>query len=226
MKINLNELKTIIKNVLTEETVNDFFNFLEKDPRKNTFAYVYYTAPVSMNKFIIDENGNKIPNEMYGKIFKNKQIRFNYSETFKEVMSKRNPDYVYGSRKGNYEKLGGYEVLEHGKSGLYMPVLPKQSKTTYSMLDNGTWTLVEKSEIQKYIKPDIQYPDNGKPIYNQLIVDRIARISAGGHTWNNPNFIYKYLGPKNETFESKQPIKINLSELKNIIKKNYKITII
>lgn len=211
IKLNESQLKQLIieeynrivksKNILKEENINDFFNFLEKDPRKKSFAYVYYTAPVSMNKFIIDENGNKIPNQMYGKIFKNKQIKFNYAETFREVMGKKNPDYVMGTKRGNYDKIGGYEVIEYGKSGLYMPVLPKQSKTTYSLFDNGTWTPVEKSEIQKYLKQETKYQNNDKPIYNQLIVDRIARLSAGGHVWNNPNFIYKYLGPKNETFD-------------------------
>lgn len=194
--------ESLNENLLTEENINDFFTMLEKDPKRKSFAYIYYTMPVAVNKFIIDENGNKIPNPMDGKLFKNKQIKFNYAETFKEVMGKRDPDYVLGKKSGTYEKLGGYDVIESGKNGLYMPVLPKSSRDEYSIFDENGWKPVRKEEIQQYLRPVSNYVDNGKPIVNQLIVDRIARISAGGHVWNNPNFKYKYLGPKQETFES------------------------
>ena len=43
-------VENTIKKQLNEETINDFFNFLEQDPQNKSFAYVYYTAPVKLNK--------------------------------------------------------------------------------------------------------------------------------------------------------------------------------
>ena len=45
-----------------KEQIDDFFAMLERDPKKNAFAFVYYAAPLnsSMNKFIKDENGENL----------------------------------------------------------------------------------------------------------------------------------------------------------------------
>ncbi len=194
-----NTIEKVIKKQLNEETINDFFNFLEQDPQKKSFAYVYYTAPVTLNKNYDAGDGLKTPNPMYGKIFKNQQFKFNYGATYKEAVLKQNPEHEFKDRKGNYEKVQGFDVLEMGKSGLYLPIIPIASKSTYSIKnDDGSWQEVNFEDVKQYF-PEPR-PKRDTPPTKQLIVDRIARISAKGNVWTNPHFIYKYLGPKQETF--------------------------
>ena len=196
-----NTIDKVIKKQLNEETINDFFNFLEQDPQKKSFAYVYYTSPVKLNKNYVDENGVKLPNPMVDKLFKNQQIKFNYGATYKEAVLKQNPEHEFKDRKGNYEKVQGFDVLEMGKSGLYLPVLPIASKSTYSIKnDDGSWEEVNFEDVKQFFPPQRERGESETPQVRQLIVDRIARVSAKGNVWTNPHFIYKYLGPKQESF--------------------------
>lgn len=185
------------ENLLKEEKIEDFFNFLENDPKKGTFAYAYYTTPVSLNKNFIDEDGVKKPNPYYGKIFKNLRYKFSFGQVFEDAMKKKDPDYIPGERRGVYTKLTGYDVLEQGKNGLYLPIIPLEKKSKYSIReDSGEFRPVEFEEIKIYF-PDRDYSkyQSAPTKYSQLVVDRIAKLSAGGHQWVNPNFIYEYLGP-------------------------------
>lgn len=211
MEINQKQLDVIVEKVmstiteikqpLTEENINDFFNFLEQDPQKKSFAYVYYTSPVKLNKSYFDENGVRQLNPMFGKLYKNQQIKFNYGAAYKEAMLKQNPEHEFKARRGEYEKIQGYDVLDTGKSGLYLPVMPLSNKSSYSIQnEDGSWSPVEFDAIKQYFPPQRESIP-GAPQVRQIIVDRIARISAKGNVWTNQNFIYKYLGPKQETFE-------------------------
>ena len=56
---NNNGLLYEADNLLTEESYNDLFTFLEQDPKKMTGAVVMYVNAVKTNKNYIDDNGNK-----------------------------------------------------------------------------------------------------------------------------------------------------------------------
>jgi hypothetical protein len=190
-------MKAIIKSLLresllTEDRIDDFFKFLAKDPKRNSIASVYYTAPVTVNKFIMGDDGVKIPNPIHGKLFKNTRFMFRWGDLYKDAMKRVNPDHEFGKRSGTYDKVEGFKVTEMGKSGLYLPILPTDSKATYSIMDNGQWSVVEKDAIRKYL-PQGSYVSSVP--YRQLIVDRIAMIKSGGNEWVNPHFKFKYLGP-------------------------------
>ena len=111
-------------------------------------------------------------------------------------MDKINPDHVMGNRSGTYEKVQGYDVLETGKSGLYLPIIPTGSESTYSVFEDGQFTPISKEEAYKYLRPIKDIPSAvDKPPIKQLIIDKIAKISGGGNIWINHNFKGKYLGP-------------------------------
>lgn len=186
------------KPLIKEEEFTDFFNFMEQDPQKNTFAYAYYLYPTKQNKNIVGEDGKKIPNPYFGRILKYKQIKYNFGDTYSRAIERTNPDYVSQSeRKGNYEKVQGFEgLLETGKSGLYMPIIPKSEISKYFVEENGIWTEKPYEEISKYIAKPSSYSGGSGVKYKQLLVDRIYKLAAKGNTFNNPNFMYKDLNIK------------------------------
>jgi hypothetical protein len=192
----MQELAGIIKeSLLKEEQIDDFFHFLERNPKKGSFSYVYYTRPLAVNKSFIDIDGDKKPNPYYDKIFKHSRYRFSFEQLYSDTVAKKNPEYIGGERRGNYEKVSGYEYLESGKSGLYLPIIPTESKSTYSVIeDTGENKIVNYEDLKLYLKPPSTSTGSGVK-YLQLKVDNIAKISAGGNTWKNPNFKYEYLGP-------------------------------
>lgn len=195
----INESEEISEiNLLNEdvENIEDFFNFLERDPKRGSFAYVCYTYPMKTKKTFFDMNGEKKPNPYNGKLFKNSRFKFSYGQFFKEVIAKKHPEYVGGERKGKFEKITGYDVLESGKSGLYLPIIPLEEKKNYSVMENeGQYKLINLDDYRLYL-PDRKFSTGGSPEeYRQLILDRIYKISAGGAKWINPNFKYEYLGP-------------------------------
>ena len=196
-------MKTFIKgllreSLLTEEKIDDFFVFLAKDPHRKSQATVFYTNPVKVNKFIKDEAGNKVPNPMDGKLYKSQRISFKWEHTYKDAMAKINPDHVMKQRSGTYEKVQGFNVLEMGKSGLYLPVVPTGSDSVYGVMgEDGKLQVIPKEEAYKYMPPAREVNASAPPV-RQLIVDRIFMIKAGGNVWKNPHFIYEYVGPQNE----------------------------
>ena len=56
--------------MLKEETFNDLYQFLDQGQQKMSQGTAYYVSDLnsSMNKFMMDDEGNKIPNPMYGTI--------------------------------------------------------------------------------------------------------------------------------------------------------------
>ncbi len=196
-------LRESIKTVLSEdvkEAINDFFNFLETDPRKGSFATVYYTAPYSspFNKFYVDENGEKQLNPYRGKVYKHQYIQFNFGETYKRAVERNNPDWEMQQRKGEFEKLGGYDVIEAGKNGLYLPVIPKNNKSAYSVVDeNGNHELVDYETLKPYMAVRKAYEPGSGVNFRLLLVDRIYKLRAGGgKEWVNPHFTETYVGPQ------------------------------
>lgn len=189
---------TINENLINEETFSDLFNFLEQDPRKMTQGTVYYVADMnsSMNKFIVNDSGEKIPNPMYGKLFKHTRFMFKWENTYQKAMDKINPDHVMGKRSGTFEKIQGYNVLESGKSGLYLPIIPTGSEYEYIINTDGESKPIDKETVKKYFRPSPPPSSNNptKSEFRLLIVDKIAKITGGGNIWINPNFKDEYKG--------------------------------
>ena len=188
------ENEVIDEGLLTEDRIDDFFTFLAKDPNNKSMASAYYTAPVTMNKTIIGDDGIKIPNPMYGKLFKNTRFMFRWGDVYKDAVERVNPEHEFGERRGTYDKVEGFKVTEMGKSGLYLPILPTGSEANYSIMENGQWSVIDKNEVRKYLPPYRGSSASGVE-YRQLIVDRIAMIKSGGNEWVNLHFKFKYLGP-------------------------------
>lgn len=198
--MNNNQLKNFIKHILIESVekkeIDDFFNMLEIDPKKNTFAYVYYVAPFdsSMNK-TLSINGEKTKNPMYGKIFKNTVYQFNYGKTYKEAIAKKNPDWEIQKRRGNYEKVGGYSVLEFGKDGkLILPITdPIVKHYSYIYYDGLELKPITKEELKPYLPDRKPYEGGSGVAFRNLNVDRIYRLSAGNARWVNKYFKFTEL---------------------------------
>ena len=193
-KFILNELRQAFGQLLTEEKIDDFFKFLAQDPHNKSMATVYYTAPVTMNKFVLDADGVKIPNPMYGNLFKNTRFMFRWGDVYKDAIARVNPEHEFGQRSGTYDKVEGFKVTEMGKSGLYLPIIPTGSESSYSVMDNGQFQPIDKEEAKKYLPPYRGASASGVE-YRQLIVDRIAMIKSGGNEWANPHFKFQYMGP-------------------------------
>lgn len=187
-------------NVISEETFNDLFDFLNTDPKKMTQGTIYYVADMnsSMNKNIIDDNGNKIPNPLYGKLYKHTRFMFKWEDTFSKAMERIDPDYVTGQRSGNFEKIDGYKVLEKGPNGLYFPILPTGSEYKLFVDNDGKIEEIEKEKVQKFLKPASpsasKIASGDKAAFRLLMLDKIVKITGGGNVWINPNFKGEYKG--------------------------------
>jgi hypothetical protein len=179
-------------------------DFLQQMPKRGSFGYIYYTAPVSVNKFYIDDNGEKQLNPMNGKLFKNTVFKFQFDKSYKRAVEIKNEktddNYEVGARQSSYKDVEGYNMLLSGKSGLYFPIVlddfEGDQSANYTLMDEaGGYKIVSKDEIRKYLKPvsgTSTFID-----YRSLIVQRVFEIRAGGRIFNNSEFPYKYLGPKN-----------------------------
>lgn len=179
-------------SLLTEETVDDFFKFLARDPGNNTMASVYYTSPVKFNKFIKTEEGKEI-NPFYDKVLKNQRYTFMWGETYKDAVERTNPDHEFGQRRGTYEKLDGFKVTETGKSGLYLSIVPKGSfDAKYGIQTDNGYEDISKDEFQSYLPQTNYKPSSSGQDFRPLIVDRIYKIKAGGNEWVNPHYTYKW----------------------------------
>jgi hypothetical protein len=200
--------------VITEETYDDLFHFLNTDPKKMTQGSVHYVADLnsSMNKNIVDDEGNKIPNPMYGKLFKHTRFMFKWEDTFTNAMERIDPNYVPGQRSGHYEKIDGYKVLEKGPNGLYLPILPTGSEYKIFVDNNGELEEMDKEAAKKFLRPasPTKTETPTKAAFRLLMLDKIAKVTGGGNVWKNPNFKGVYMGPGSNMSES------NISEEKGI----------
>jgi hypothetical protein len=193
----LTELRKLGGMLITEEVYNDLFQFLEQDPRKMTMGTAYYVHSMDsyMNKNIVGQDGVKMPNPMYGKLYKNTRFMFGWSDTYGRAVERKNPEHVMGQRSGTYEKVQGYDVLETGKSGLYLPIIPSGSESTYSVLEDGVWSPISKDEVYQYLRPVSPSSGGSGVNFRPLIIDKVAKLTGGGNVWTNPNFKGKYMGP-------------------------------
>ena len=204
---DVNKLRFFVRKIiseqtlLTEERFTDIYEFLTQNIQKMTNASVMYVALVKTNKYIQDSSKGKIPNPLYGKLYKHQRFMFPWSETFKNAMRRKYPGYSdFGSRSGTYKKIDGYDIIEMGKSGLYFPIYPtnteENNRYVYTVSEDGKkHKLVDKRDIYPYLPPPSTINPDKTPT-KQLILDKIYMIKSGGHIYTNPTFIHgEYLGP-------------------------------
>ncbi len=179
-----------------ENNVDDFFKFVENDPRLNSFAYVYYTS--TLDTYL----AKKSSNPMVGKFIKNTRYKIMFGQTYKRAVEIKNSDYILQGRKGEYTKVQGYNILEFDKSGkLVLPIVPLETKYEILVLgDNGE--IIDKfnkmqeltTKYGQYFMPSFfgeKQPTSSGSEFRALKVDSISKIAAGGATWTNPNFKFK-----------------------------------
>lgn len=211
IRITESQLRMILRenqkrHILNEELYNDLFEFLAQEPKKSTQASVQYVY--SLNDQLRIPEGTKrmkgvkgaMSNPMWDKLFKHCYYKFNWAATYQRVAELKgielNPDAV---RRGEYEKIEGFDILLSGKNGLYLPVIPTGQSSKFAILEDSQFVEVPKEEAYSYLKP---YKPSDKPTvpYRNLVVTLenekyIVKISAGGNEWVNPEFTYNYIGP-------------------------------
>lgn len=179
-------------NQKQEKSIIDFFNTLKNSECQNMAASVYYASPLKLNKTYM-EGDNKLPNPLYDKVLKYKTIEFNYGDNFKDAVLRVNPDYEFKGQKALYEKVNGSDILVTGKNGLYLPILPLKSESSYKLeFKDGLMLTVLFEEVKKYM-PEVKERTEGVPIVNQLLVSRISKIESEINFWINYDFEYKGL---------------------------------
>lgn len=198
-------MKSFIKNLLREniqmlqeETFNDLYAFLDQGQQKMSQGTAYYVSDLnsSMNKFMVDDSGNKIPNPMYGKLFKNTRFMFRWQDTYGRAVERKNPEHQMGQRSGEFEKVDGYDMLEKKGESMYLPIIPTGSEASYTVLEDGEMKVIDKEVVYKYLRPS--KPSGGSGVdFRLLIVDKIAMLTGGGNKWVNPNFKGSYMGVGN-----------------------------
>jgi hypothetical protein len=167
-----------------------------------TQGTAYYISDMdrNMNKNIINpETGEKMPNPMYGKLFKHTKFMFPWLDTYRRAQERKGITSEPGERRGTYERLEGFEMLETGKSGLYLPIFPTGSEYVYAVIEGGKFVEFPKEEAKKYLavrdSSSRSFGDPDKVPVRQLIIDRTVKITGGGNVWVNPEMKFNYIGP-------------------------------
>ena len=199
---NSEEFKVKKEKKLKE--LEDFFKVL--DSKKCTFAYLYAANDLDsqLAKEIKDEEGNRVENPMFGKIFKVTTYKLHLNDSYKDVVKRENPDWEVQSRSGDYEKVKGYEVY-FTKSGNLMLSISNFTSTSkyYKKEDDGSIKEIKLSEIQPYLKMSSSLKfsktqDNnnlktstGSGVqFRNINVDKIYKLNGGGGSWKNNSFLY------------------------------------
>lgn len=206
-KVNLTEFKEIVKNIIKEEIDNklneavyeDFFYFLEDDPKLNTFAYVYYVS--NLNRYLAKAKSNP----MYDRFIKVTKYEFRFGDTYKNAVTRKNPDYEFKQRKGEYTKVQGFSVLEFDKNGdEVLPIMPRKSKSIILVLNEDKSKIIDnittndiKDKYEEYFIGSFfkekQETTSGVD-FRALKVKNIIKINAGGNTWYNKFLDFSNLG--------------------------------
>lgn len=176
-------------------TIEDFFEFLNRNVRKGTFAYAYYSYPVKVNATLGKKGApNKEPNPYVGRIFKHSRYEFRWEDTYANAKRRKDPDYEFVGNNSTYNSVDGVKMIETGVNGLYLPIVPTKIYSPVYTLDGH---IVPKEQIID------QLPTNNgfMPEVMKLILDRVAGLSAGGAFWKNPDFKYTYSGERSERFQ-------------------------
>jgi len=159
MKLNKEKLQEIAKkfnldyylveNYLSEvkqiTTVEDFFDFLATNPKAGSVAFVYYCAPVKINKNLEGRGKNAIKNPMYSEelghsiIFKSSWYSFSFGQLYADKMKKINPEWQPNTdRQTSLTKHPDMRYVESGPNGDYFTILPQGfGKSTYAVYDIG-----------------------------------------------------------------------------------------
>jgi hypothetical protein len=172
-------------------TVEDFLEFMGREPQKYSFGYVYYTYPAKMAT-----ESKKNPSPFAGRIFKHKPHKFRWAETYKEAMLRKDPDYQFVGGGGEYKPVEGVKLVVEGKNGLYFPIVPLED-ATYHTVYTLDWKVVPYEEIAQHLA----IPSGNIPPKISMLVERIAGISAGGAFLKNPEFKFKYMGDNAARFQ-------------------------
>lgn len=184
--------------LINEVEENDFFNFIERDPRLNTFSYVYYAS--TLDRFMAKPKNNPF----MGRFVKLTRYKFQFGQTYVRATEIKNPEWVVQKRNGEYQKVQGYNVLETDKNGnLGLPIVPLETKSKILFVgDGGSIHEIDKTQLltwarasgfEEFFIPSFwkEYEPSGSGIdYRALKLDSIYRIAAGGAEWRNPHFKY------------------------------------
>ncbi len=170
------------------DSLNDFFSFLDLNHKKGTFASIHYVYRVKTNKYIIDDKKGKILNPYIDRIYKHTTYVFNFAESYRNAQLKTNPDWEYKGGSGEYEQVKGYNMIKKGKRGHYFPIISKNEKVNYTITDeNDEHQPISNEEVKKYLPNRKSY---GNIKYKNLSLDKILTIKASGRTWFNPDFMF------------------------------------
>ena len=197
MKIFIKKLLREGLQMLQEETFNDLYQFLDQGQQKMSQGSAYYVSDMNsyMNKFILDDGGNKIPNPMYGKLFKHTRFMFKWQDTYSRAVERKNPEHEMGKRSGEFARVDGYDMLEKKGESMYLPIIPTGSEASYSVLDGGEMRKINYFEAESYLRPRSSGGSGGSGVdFRLLIIDKIVMLTGGGNKWVNPNFKGKYMG--------------------------------
>jgi hypothetical protein len=165
-------------------TVEDFLEFMGRDPQKYSWGWVYYTYPAKM----ITES-KKNPDEYAGRVFKHKPYKFRWAETYKEAMLRQDPNFVFKGGTTDYKPVEGVKIMKEGPNGLYFPIVPQEDATFHTVYTLD-WNVVPFEAVASHLKP----PSGYAPPIIPMLEERIAGIAAGGAFLINPKFKFKYMG--------------------------------
>jgi len=178
------------------QTIEDFFEFLNRNVKKGTFAYAYYTYPAKVNKTLgTKEMPSKEPNPYFGRIFKHKPYEFRWEDTYADSMLRKDPNYQFKGGTTEYKPLEGVKIVKEGPNGLYFPIVPTGGggKPVYTV-DNE---IVDYVDIEPYLPKGSGF----MPATMSLLLERVAGLSAGGAFWKNPDFKFVYVGQNAAKFQ-------------------------
>lgn len=184
-----------LDRILSEERFNDLYAFLDAQPKKMTMGTAYYVAGMdtSMNKSLVTPEG-KIPNPMYGKIFKHTRFMFRWQDTYKRATERTSPEHIMGQRSGEFEKVEGYDMLEKKGDKTYLPIIPTGSEYKYMFMDGGEMREISKEELKPFLRPSGSSAPSSGVDFRLLILDKIVKITGGGNEWVNSDFSGEYRG--------------------------------
>ena len=174
-------------------TVEDFLEFMGRDPQKYSFGYVYYTYPARAPKTLGSRTN---PNPYFGRIFKHKPYKFRWAETYKESMLRKDPNFQFVGGTTEYKPIEGVKIMTEGPNGRYFPIVPQEDATFHTVYTLD-WNVVPYEEIAQYIS----MPSGTPPPVIPMLEERIAAIAAGSALLKNPAFKFTYMGDNKERIQ-------------------------
>jgi hypothetical protein len=191
-------------------TVEGFFDFLATNPKLGSAAYVYYCAPVKINKYMAGRGSDKNP--MYSEefdhaiIFKSSWYSFSFGELYTNKMKKFDPNWTPDtSRTTVLVKHPEMKYVESGPDGDYFTILPSGfGASTYAVYDINAgieglkdpinYKITDIQNIKQFFPP--QRTDAAPFPTRKLFVSRVYELAAGNHLLKPVEFKYVYFGEK------------------------------